>query len=226
MKTIRTWTVFRVSLKWNSAGVTHAIMYVIAFPPSESCRRRVSFESRYDTWDPACREDSWEITLPKLANPALIEIPSFALSPWACVFYASQILWCVDNPVESTFKRSLPARSTKCILLSTVMKPSWFISTGIDIRFIALSSLFFLCTRFKLKTACEREDLALIAVASVCRIEDPKFKAPRRSSTVLISTCRNPVSNMRPFVSSLMVIGARSSGLVPSGSRRSRKDSL
>ena len=43
-------------------------------------------------------------------------------------------------------------------------------------------------TRFTLKTACDREDLALMAVESVCRIADPKFKACSKSSTELMST--------------------------------------
>ena len=62
------------------------------------------------------------MTLPKLANPALIEMPSLALSPEACVF----------------FSLSLPARSTKCSLLSIVTKFSPepdIASRGTDRRF-------------------------------------------------------------------------------------------
>jgi hypothetical protein len=90
------------------------------------------------------------MTFPKLARPALIEIPSLALSPEACVF----------------FSLSLPAKSTKCNLLSIVTKLSPepdIASRGTDRRFsrvvVGADEVFF-CTRFKLKTACEREDFA------------------------------------------------------------------
>jgi hypothetical protein len=44
------------------------------------------------------------------------------------------------------------------------------------------------CTRLRLKTAWDRDDFALIAVASVCLMEDPKFNAPIRSSKELMLT--------------------------------------
>ena len=98
------------------------------------------------------------MTLPSAAKPALIEIPSLARSPEAPVF----------------FSRSLPAKSTKCSLLSTVtVSPALNVSTGIDMRFsfiglgVAWVDADLRCTRFKLKTACDRDDLALIAVESV-----------------------------------------------------------
>ena len=102
------------------------------------------------------------MTFPRLASPPLIEIPSFALSPEAPVF----------------FNLSLPARSTKCSLLSTVMNDSLLLmpSAGIDMRF-SLVEVVAACDlrwiRFKLKTACDLEDFALIAVASVCRMAEP-----------------------------------------------------
>lgn len=37
----------RVSSKLSAAGEMLAIMMVLVLPPSESCRIRVSFESRY-----------------------------------------------------------------------------------------------------------------------------------------------------------------------------------
>ena len=111
------------------------------------------------------------MTFPRLAKPPLIEIPSFARSPDAPVF----------------FSRSLPARSTKCSLLSTVIQLSapLIASSGTENRFSCASAdcpLLRRCTRLILKTACERDDLAFMAVESVCRIEEPKFSAPNRSS--------------------------------------------
>uniref|UniRef100_A0A0M3HHD0 EMI domain-containing protein n=1 Tax=Ascaris lumbricoides TaxID=6252 RepID=A0A0M3HHD0_ASCLU len=68
------------------------------FPPRESCKRRVSLESRYGT----CvtlpdAPPSALITLPNASSPQLILIPSFARSPVA--------------PVRLSL--SDPARSTK-----------------------------------------------------------------------------------------------------------------
>ena len=97
-------------------------------------------------WPLPCLDESCEMTLPRLARPALIEIPSFARSPVAPVF----------------FSLSLPARSTKCSLLSVVTTFSELmeLSDGTDtclsllgvIGVIGPESDFF-CTRFKLKTA-------------------------------------------------------------------------
>lgn len=77
-----------------------------------------------------------------------------------------------------------------------------------------------------LNTACERDDLALIAVESVCRIEDPKFRVAKRSSMELILTCWSPVSRIRPFTSSRIATVVRSATGTDSGTRRSRSCSL
>lgn len=79
-------------------GETQATIIVLAFPPSESCSNRVSFESRYGT----CvaffvGSPRAEITFPSALRPALIETASLARSPVAAV----------------RFNRSEPARSTK-----------------------------------------------------------------------------------------------------------------
>mmetsp|Transcript_12588 Transcript_12588/g.29794 ORF Transcript_12588/g.29794 Transcript_12588/m.29794 type:complete len:331 (-) Transcript_12588:950-1942(-) len=112
-------SVLMVSSALKSAGLTQAIMIVREFPPRESCRSRVSFESRYGGFrsgrdfffffvagcccsvvaSPSIRpfSASAETTCPSTNNPLLIDIPSLARPPFACVF----------------FSRSLPARSTR-----------------------------------------------------------------------------------------------------------------
>ena len=80
--------------------------------------------------------------------------------------------------------------------------------------------------RLMLKTAWDREDLAFMAVESVCRIEDPKFKAFSKSSIELILTWWSPVSNIRPLTSSRMVTGALSALEIVSGTSRSLNCSL
>lgn len=156
------------------------------------------------------------MTLPRLAKPALIEIPSLARSPEACVF----------------FSRSLPAKSTKCSLLSIVTKFSPepdIASSGTDRRFsfvVVGADEFFFWTRFRLKTACERDDFAFWAVASVWRMEDPKFKAFSRSSTEFIVTCVRPARMIRPPGSSRMATSGRCPVGTVSESKRSRSCSL
>lgn len=50
------------------------------FPPSESCKRRVSLLSRYGTWAILSSERA-KMTLPRAISPEFIEIPSFCRSP-------------------------------------------------------------------------------------------------------------------------------------------------
>ena len=89
-------SVLSVSSRSASPGDTHASIIVLELPPSESCRRRVSFESRYGTW--WCFSHRALITLPSASRPLLIWMPSCSRSPLAPVRLA----------------RSEPARSTKC----------------------------------------------------------------------------------------------------------------
>lgn len=97
------------------------------------------------------------MTLARLASPALIEMPSFALSPRAPEF----------------FNRSLPARSTKWILLLKFTVSDELVGpdrgSGIDMRFsLALVGGHLSCeVRVRVKIAWEREDFELMAVASV-----------------------------------------------------------
>lgn len=91
-------SVLIVSTKSRSHGDTQAIMIVREFPPRESCKSRVNFESRYGIWSAFLdRSPRAEITFPRASSPQLMEIPSLALSPTA--------------PVR--LRRSDPARSTK-----------------------------------------------------------------------------------------------------------------
>ena len=70
-------SVLTVSSRFESAGETHATMSVWLDPPSESCRMRVNFESRYGTC--ASPEPSAPLlsartlmTLPRASKPLLI----------------------------------------------------------------------------------------------------------------------------------------------------------
>lgn len=101
---------FKLSSKLLSAGLTHATISVLLLPPKLSCKILVNLESRYGICFLAAPflpgSVSAEITFPNESKPILMFIPSFIVLPTAPVF----------------FKRSLPAKSTKCNLL--VLNPS------------------------------------------------------------------------------------------------------
>lgn len=99
---------FNVSSKFESAGDTHATMYVLAFPPRESYKSLVNLLSRYGMWIRAeplylCRSLRREITFPRTNRLWFIDIPSSITLPTAWVF----------------LRRSLPAKSTKWNLAVT-----------------------------------------------------------------------------------------------------------
>jgi hypothetical protein len=77
-----------------------AIITVCVFPPRESCKSLVSFESLYGIWVdlPSTKAD---ITLPKALNERLIRVVS--LRPTPAIFN----LLCLSDPAKST-KLSLP----------------------------------------------------------------------------------------------------------------------
>ena len=79
---------------WHD-GLTVAMMHVLALPPSDSCRMRVSFDSRYGTC--AWWSVSDVMTRPSVSSDWLIMPASFFLSSFA--------------PLRPMF--SLPARSTR-----------------------------------------------------------------------------------------------------------------
>ena len=72
-----------------------AIITVFVLPPSESCSRRVSFESRYGM---CCDfpSTSADMTFPSALSERLIFVASFSRSPLACV------LLCRSEPAKST----------------------------------------------------------------------------------------------------------------------------
>ncbi len=72
-----------------------ATMTVRVFPPRESCRRRVSLESRYGIWE-LFPSTSAEMTLPRADKDQFMLVSSLNLSPVAPVL----------------FSLSLPAKST------------------------------------------------------------------------------------------------------------------
>ena len=86
-------------------------MQVLELPPSESFRRKVSFESLYGICLDLPPADSTKelITSPSVVKDLLIFVASFNLSPAAAVYF------CLSEP----------ARSTKCNLeLFTFITPS------------------------------------------------------------------------------------------------------
>ena len=105
-----------------------ATMMVLAFPPRESCSRRVSFESLYGMWLLLFSTNA-EITMPRVESERLILFASFNRSP------SAPVLLC----------RSLPARSTK---LSFPTLYFFFASS---------SESFKLHSMVMMKMACERE---------------------------------------------------------------------
>ena len=95
-----------------------ATMTVFVLPPSESCRSRVSFESRYGM---CCDlpSTSAEMQLPSAERDRLILVASLSRSPLACV-----LDW-RSEPAKST-RLSLPIRipvvpSSRVSQLSTVI---------------------------------------------------------------------------------------------------------
>ena len=82
-------------------NITFRTITVLVLPPSESCNKRVSFESRYGTCAFAADETRDSITLPRAVRDMLILIPSFICSPVA------PVLDCRSDPARST-KFSFP----------------------------------------------------------------------------------------------------------------------
>ena len=90
-----------VSSQLQFAGEHAAIITVLVLPPRESCRRRVSLESRYGM---CCDFPSTSelMTLPRAVNDRLILMPSFIVQPVAPVFEF------LSEPARST-RFSFPA---------------------------------------------------------------------------------------------------------------------
>ena len=103
-------SVFSVSSKFVSTGETHATTHVRELPPSESCRRRVSLESRYGTC--VLRPFVWDFPTPTrfVSSPlsAAMTFPS-AKSPLLMLMLS----WNRDPVARVFLFRSEPARSTR-----------------------------------------------------------------------------------------------------------------
>ena len=103
-------SVFSVSSKFVSTGETHATTHVRELPPSESCRRRVSLESRYGTC--VLRPFVWDFPTPTrfVSSPlsAAMTFPS-AKSPLLILMLS----WNRDPVARVFLFRSEPARSTR-----------------------------------------------------------------------------------------------------------------
>mmetsp|Transcript_9298 Transcript_9298/g.23508 ORF Transcript_9298/g.23508 Transcript_9298/m.23508 type:complete len:316 (-) Transcript_9298:238-1185(-) len=98
--------VLSVSAASDWLALTAAISTALALPPRESCRMWVSLESRYGTCGEPCTR--FMITWPSVESDLLMEEASLRRCPIAAVR-----AW-----------RSLPARSTRCILAASDSCPS------------------------------------------------------------------------------------------------------
>mmetsp|Transcript_2568 Transcript_2568/g.4731 ORF Transcript_2568/g.4731 Transcript_2568/m.4731 type:complete len:209 (-) Transcript_2568:737-1363(-) len=160
--------VLSVSSKLVSEGLTHAIISVSLFPPSESCSSRVIFESRNGTWLPLrFSSPSALMTFPRASSPLLILMPSIMRAPTA--------------PVR--FSRSDPARSTK-----------WNFEVITSSRVSALSSISICLVwlRIMLKMACDRDDVAFMFVDPVTRQAVPRSRQSSMASGVFTSASVAP----------------------------------
>lgn len=89
-QTLRTYllpksSVLLVSLSLNEAGEQQITIVVLALPPSDSCKIRVSLESLYGIWDLFPSANA-EITLPNAESDLLIFLASSRTVPSAPVF--------------------------------------------------------------------------------------------------------------------------------------------
>lgn len=77
--------VLLVSLSLKDAGEQQMTIVVLALPPSDSCKIRVSFESLYGMWDlfPSAKA---EMTLPSADSDLLMFLASSSTVPSAPVF--------------------------------------------------------------------------------------------------------------------------------------------
>mmetsp|Transcript_40057 Transcript_40057/g.77967 ORF Transcript_40057/g.77967 Transcript_40057/m.77967 type:complete len:217 (-) Transcript_40057:509-1159(-) len=170
-------SVLSVSSKLVSDGEQHAIIKVLLLPPNESCSSRVIFASLNGTWAAFLfSSPKAEMTLPRANNPLLMLIPSFILSPVA--------------PVRLTL--SDPAKSTK-----------WNLDTMVSCRTsaLSLSSTCLVCTRIMLKMACERLEVAFIAVDPVTRHAVPLSRESSMSSGHFTASSIAPKTLIPPLVS-------------------------
>mmetsp|Transcript_17536 Transcript_17536/g.61646 ORF Transcript_17536/g.61646 Transcript_17536/m.61646 type:complete len:237 (+) Transcript_17536:479-1189(+) len=130
--------------KLTAAGDTVAIIIVLLLPPRLSLSRRVSTELRYGTNDArrpcASGVDSALITAPSALRLRLMVLASLSRSPLT----------------PAVLARSLPARSTRLILLI-------FSHTAPVARLVPR------CRKRSVKSACERLDSSFICVAAVVR---------------------------------------------------------
>lgn len=74
-----------VSLSLKEAGEQQITIVVLALPPSDSCKIRVSFESLYGMWD-LLPSASADITFPRADRDLLIFLASSSTVPSAPVF--------------------------------------------------------------------------------------------------------------------------------------------
>mmetsp|Transcript_27883 Transcript_27883/g.93832 ORF Transcript_27883/g.93832 Transcript_27883/m.93832 type:complete len:364 (-) Transcript_27883:470-1561(-) len=158
--------VFADSSESSEFGDAHAIMHVIADPPKESAKTRVSAESRYGTCRPTSasplRSPSSTrraMTLPSASSDLLMPMPSLSRSPVA--------------PVRLAL--SDPARSTRCSF-ETVRRPRAASAT---------SSL-------KVRIMWDLLECAFMSVAPVTRSSKPLFNILKTSWAYLTVCSERP----------------------------------
>mmetsp|Transcript_11029 Transcript_11029/g.28282 ORF Transcript_11029/g.28282 Transcript_11029/m.28282 type:complete len:492 (+) Transcript_11029:544-2019(+) len=189
-------SVLSVSSMQESAGLTHATITVLALPPRLSCSTRVNLLARYGTWErPGSHSASMQFR--SASRPRLMLAVSFCCSPWTPDF----------------FNRSLPAKSTRCILAvrrSSVSAPSCPV-----------------CTRrlretVMVKMACEREECAFMSVAWVARLRAPRCRQASSSAGVCTASSVWPSTQIAPEAppSFMVMVCSVLAAFGPSRSRR------
>ena len=140
------------------AGPIVTTRAVFEFPPSESLRMRVSFESLKGTWCDLESVSAW------------IQLPSAASEKF--IFLASSSLWA---DTYDFLTRSLPAKSTKYRILCVIESAGMSSSCSTAPMFYSL--IVYLLSTLIMKTAWLRLEWAFILVKEVARFFSPMEKA-------------------------------------------------
>ena len=202
-------SVVTVSSSAPPYGETHAIIAVRQLPPSESCRMRVSFESRYGTCTlRPLASHSVDMTLASAESDRLIFFDSSSRSPL--------------SPMNAA--RSLPARSTRLSRESLSAVPSSparaasATASAADASGEPLPGVM-TCSSTTVNSACERELTSLIRVAAVVRARCP------RAASAHTSCGERTVTSVTPSTKMPLCGSSRIESVPPAGASRSESAS-
>mmetsp|Transcript_21814 Transcript_21814/g.77669 ORF Transcript_21814/g.77669 Transcript_21814/m.77669 type:complete len:390 (-) Transcript_21814:504-1673(-) len=184
--------VFADSSESSEFGDAHAIMHVIADPPKESAKTRVSAESRYGTCRPTSasplRSPSSTrraMTLPSASSDLLMPMPSLSRSPVAPVRLA------LSDPARSTRRVQLVTTKSSKSSSGLAPPPGNTSTPSHHPRGLGKASewRWHSLVRFKVKTAWDREDAAFARVGAVARLFAPTSSKAKASARVRTCTC-------------------------------------